>query len=46
MAEVRGEQEVRYKAWQEAVPTAATISSNPMNLRRKSGMAASSQSGR
>ena len=32
-------------AWQEATPTAAKISSRPMNLRRKSGMVAKSSGG-
>jgi len=45
VVEALEEQEVS-NAWQEATPTVATISSKPMNLRMKSGMAASSSSGR
>jgi len=45
ITDASGEQEVS-NAWQEATPMAAKISSNPMNLRMKSGMAADSLNGR
>jgi len=38
-----GDEQDVISAWQEATPTAAKISNRPMNLRRKSGMAANTR---